>query len=344
MSSVKISVIVPVFNSQMYLRETLNALSQQSFRDLEIILVDDGSSDGSPQIADAYARNRDNVIVLHTENSGEYNARLAGIRLAKGKYIAFCDSDDLPLPDMLEKMYMQAEKTGADITVCGFIREEMETGRVLSKEMLSFEARSYGYPEMMDVLPLVNVAVWNKLFRAELLRHLLLFDKPPRIASDLLFCCSLYPFIRNVAFVPELLYRYRVREDSVLFQIVSEDLELIRCNMLQTRVYVLENDSSPEMRELLDSTAFVHFGLSMVVRQTQAGEKISTSVWDARSFLECSFPGYKKAGKGLVWNLRHHMMQFRILLGRWFFCAHLMTPFLLVYNFVTRRLKKEIKW
>ena len=344
MSAVEISVVVPVYNAAGFIQETLDALDAQTFRAYEVILVDDGSTDGCGEVMDRYCARHDRFRVLHVENGGEHRARLTGVAQARGKYVCFCDSDDLPLPDMLQKLYERAEETGADITVCGFVREEMGTGHVYSREMVSFEPRAYGYPELWDILPVVNPSMWNKLFRRELLDHVMPMAQPPRIAPDLMFCTSLLAYMQRMAFVPEPLYRYRVRKDSAISRVSAADVALAQENMVLVRDYVLSHNDSPGMRACLDAIAFDHFGWSVVIRQVKGSWRSRAAVASARRFLDEQFPGYRKAGNSLRWNRRHGMRQFRVLVGRWIFCAHLMGPFLVFYDLVTQKMKIEIKW
>ncbi len=344
MADVKISVVVPVYNAAAYLSGTLDALACQSFRDFEVILVDDGSTDESPEFIDRRCREDGRFRAMHIPNGGVYNARLRGIREAKGAYIAFCDSDDLYLPDMLERLYAQAEKTGADVTVCGYIREEAETGRIFSREMLIFGEKTLDRPAFWDILPRVNPTVWNKLYRAELLRHAIVFDRPPRVAEDLLFNVSLLPFLRRMAFVPEPYYRYRVRAGSAVSRVTEADCGRMREALLRTRDYVLQYEDLREMRALLDNIAFVHVGCSLVTFRINGGAPIGKTVASARKWLEQHMPGYKKAGHSLSWNRKHAYIQLRILLVRWIFRAHLMEPALLAYRLFTRILGDRFKW
>ena len=344
MADVKISVVVPVYNAAAFLSETLDSLRRQSFRDYEVVLVDDGSTDESPAILDDFCAQNGRFRALHLPNTGVYNARLTGIRAARGAYIAFCDSDDLVHPDFLEKLCQQAEKTGADITVCGYTREDMETGKIVSREMTAFGDRVCTYPALLDILPRDNPSLWNKLFRAELLRHVIPLEQPPRIAEDVLFTCSLYPFLRKIAFLPDSLYRYRVRPDSVASRMTPEDRDRMRENMLKTRAYVFQKDDSPEMRYLMDCVAFLHIGLGQVLFLTDSGEKTGKAVASARRWLDRHAPGYKKAGHSLRWNRAHDGVQTPILRKRWIFCAHLMGPALSVYRLITLFGGSENKW
>ncbi len=344
MTDVKISVIVPVYNSAAFLSETLDSLKNQTFREFEVILVDDGSTDETPLILEKICARDERFRALRIPHSGAYNARLAGIREAEGSYVAFCDSDDLYLPDCLEKLFRQAEKTGADVTVCGYTREDMKTGTIHSPEMTGLGDRVYSYPALLDVLPRVNASVWNKLFRAELLQHALILEQPPRFAEDLLFLCSLYPFLRKIAFLSETLYRYRVRAGSVTSCITAEDRDLTRENMLRTREYVFQKDGSPEMRYVMDCIAFLHIGLWQTLTMAASGEKYRKARASATRWLDLYAPGYKKAGHNLRWNLEHDGIQFRILLERWFFRAHLIRQAFWAYDLIVKIGVKESKW
>lgn len=117
-----VSVIVPVYNVKPYLERCLNALNAQTvFHKLEIILVDDGSTDGSGQICEAFAKHRINVKVIHQANAGQSEARNKGIAAAAGEYIAFADADDYMFPDMYETLLRNAKKFDADISIVGFV-------------------------------------------------------------------------------------------------------------------------------------------------------------------------------------------------------------------------------
>ena len=125
----KLSVIVPVYKVEDYLSACVESLLNQSLKELEILLVDDGSPDGSGKIADDYAaRYPDKIHVLHTDNGGQGRARNLALPLARGEYVGFVDSDDWVEPTMYEKLCSRADETGADIVVCDFL-EHFADGR-----------------------------------------------------------------------------------------------------------------------------------------------------------------------------------------------------------------------
>ena len=115
-----VSVIVPVFRVEQYLEECIDSLLDQSLNNIEIILIDDGSDDNCPELCDKYQMLYSHVKVIHQKNKGPSAARNAGLLVAKGKYIAFCDPDDTMKSNMLEVLYQCAEEQNIDIVICGF--------------------------------------------------------------------------------------------------------------------------------------------------------------------------------------------------------------------------------
>jgi glycosyl transferase family protein len=119
----KVTVTVPVYNTSKYLQKCLDSLAEQTLKELEVIIVDDGSTDNSGQICDEYAERYPNFKVIHQPNGGLATARQTGLDAATGEYIIVCDSDDWAEPDMYERLYKAAKDTDADIVMCGFIAE-----------------------------------------------------------------------------------------------------------------------------------------------------------------------------------------------------------------------------
>ena len=125
----KVSLIIPVYNTVKYLRRCLESAVSQTYENMEIICVDDGSTDGSEKIVDEFAARDGRIIAVHQENRGESNARNTGLRIASGDYIGFMDCDDWIEPDMYECLVRELEEAGADMAIAGFYREFEETGK-----------------------------------------------------------------------------------------------------------------------------------------------------------------------------------------------------------------------
>ncbi len=176
-SKPKISIIIPVYNVEKYLCECLDSILNQTFQDFEIICVDDGSTDETLEILKNYKNKDERVFVLQQHHSGTAEARNNGIRLARGKYIQFLDSDDYFEPTMLEELYNHAEKFGADLTVCssrkvdnnGNIVESGNPNSPINLDKTPLEKTFNWRDYKDDFFSLINVAIWNKLYSRDLI-------------------------------------------------------------------------------------------------------------------------------------------------------------------------------
>lgn len=204
MDSVCISVIVPVYQSFLYLDDCIRSLLAQTMPDFEVILVDDGSTDNSLAFCRAWAERDARLRVIHQENAGVSAARNTGIRAARGQWLAFVDSDDWVEPTYLEKLYKNC--TNVQISLCDVADEE---DRHLPEERFTREELSL-YPSRYAQLPYINYTI-NKLFA----RDLLLpdgprFDPGRKRGEDASFVTACLLRCRAVAVCPEKLYHYRV--------------------------------------------------------------------------------------------------------------------------------------
>ena len=123
----KVSIIVPVYNVEKYLDKCIESIVNQTYRNIEIILVDDGSPDKCPEICNEWAKKDDRIKVIHKENGGLSSARNAALEIAQGDYITFVDSDDWIENDMIQSMLTCAAKNDADIVCCGFYFDNVDT-------------------------------------------------------------------------------------------------------------------------------------------------------------------------------------------------------------------------
>lgn len=202
-----ISVVVPVYNAGPYLRQCLNSLAAQTYPHVEIILVDDGSSDGSGQVCREYAE-RDGRFqyVRLSANRGPSAARNVGVRQAAGAFISFVDADDYVEPGLLERLHCSLTRNGADISACGADGIRLETG----------PARSYSRVEAVCCLAKgspFNHVQWGKLYRTDLVRSCP-FDENVFYSEDLLFLYQALKRSGKVSYIPDGLYHYVNREGS----------------------------------------------------------------------------------------------------------------------------------
>ncbi len=185
MNEIAVSVIVPVFNSERYICECINSLRSQILSCIEIIIIDDGSTDSSSRICDNFARKDSRIKVIHQENRKQGYARNIGIQLAKGEYIAFVDSDDWVGPTFLFDMYQKAVEFDADIVMCDYFKTKINSEVKESNKTRigkSFKAGEIYNFRNLKKQPAKNFAFglsvcWNKLFRAELAKQYLYFPE-----------------------------------------------------------------------------------------------------------------------------------------------------------------------
>ena len=161
-----VTVIVPVYKVERYLSRCVDSILDQSFPDFEIILVDDGSPDRCPALCDAYREKDDRVVVIHKPNGGLSSARNAGMRIAKGEYLCFVDSDDYIMPDMIEQLTEAAAGTGAPVSCCSFTSDEALLDRVLTRQFQVFTAAE----AMREILRdgAICTSAWAKLYERSL--------------------------------------------------------------------------------------------------------------------------------------------------------------------------------
>lgn len=216
----QVSVIVPVYNAEKYLSECVDSILNQTIADLECILVNDGSTDGSPAICDAYARQDTRVKVIHKANGRAASARNVGLEIAQGEYIAFVDSDDWISPDMYEKMLT----TGADVCLCDYVRFQGEQEYPFTQPNIrkGFYKKSQICKEIYPHLVMDGVEYPITISNCVLLikhtiikdnqlayREDILISEDAPFGSEVLYCADSFAYLKG-----DCLYHYRVTEGS----------------------------------------------------------------------------------------------------------------------------------
>ncbi len=252
----KVSLIIPVYNAEDYIVRSMDTVLAQSFSGLEVILVDDGSTDHTPEILDWYAGRYPNITVIHQTNSGVPEARNAGIRHAGGQYIGFMDNDDMLCPDMIERLYRSITANDCDIAVTSvyqiidsgykvFVQYPMKEDTAISAEdfLTDYYMKECGF----------GVVVWNKLYRASLVKtHLF----PDMIHDDEAWTPYILSYAEKICYLNDLSYEYdRIIRTSTLVEKwirrSQEDRFTARKNPI---LFYLEN-SNPRMLPLLKKLA-----------------------------------------------------------------------------------------
>lgn len=208
-----ISVIIPVYGVEKYLEECIESVLCQTYTNLEVILVDDGSPDRCGEICDRYAERDSRLIVLHQKNAGAAAARNAGLRIAAGEYIAFADGDDYLEPDAYAHMVRTLEDTDADIVQCGFRNVYANGKQIVYEEIGSCNYSTTAY--LMYYVQNWSCALcWNKLFRHSVLTDV--FFEEGHLIDDEFFTYRVVMNAAKIVCIPKVVYNYRQRASSVM--------------------------------------------------------------------------------------------------------------------------------
>lgn len=235
-----ISVIVPVYNVEEYLSECVESIRNQTYNNLEIILVDDGSTDNSANICDEYAKKDSRIKVIHKKNGGLADARNAGIKIATGKYIGFVDSDDFILPDMYEKLFNTIESTASDIVMAKWCYDdEIEK----SDNSTENEPIVFTNCEALDFLiqgrkgQHISTSVWDRLYKREVIQEVWFpFGK---CYEDIVWTTNVFWNAKRIAYIAQTVYIYRKREGSIT-QKDSIEKGVIPDRIINDRLYLLK--------------------------------------------------------------------------------------------------------
>lgn len=209
-----LSLIIPIYNASSYISSTLKALLSSSSPSIEIILVDDGSTDASPSICDEYAAKDKRIRVLHEPHSGVAHSRQVGLETAKGEYILYVDADDQVESGMMANMYQVAVTQKADMVICDY-RELTYDGEVYRKQEPS---ALDGLAVLEDILSGKQYgSLWNKMMRREwLLQTKASFPQGLTMREDLIFLSQCLPYASKIAYIPKAYYGYERRNASAL--------------------------------------------------------------------------------------------------------------------------------
>ena len=212
MKNEKISIIIPVYNVYKYIRECIESLINQTYSNIEIILVDDGSNDNSGKICDDYAKKDKRIKVIHKENSGVSNSRNVGIEISSGDYIVFVDSDDVVSRDYIKKLFERHNDKRQ--IICKFIEFNKEIPNIkLSGNITQIKKDSFIEISKLSLLNTPCCKLYNKKIIKD---NKILFDENISIGEDLLFNLEYLKYINEVYILDEYLYYYRRSETNTL--------------------------------------------------------------------------------------------------------------------------------
>lgn len=287
MENKKISVVVPVYNTEAYLARCVDSILAQTYPHIEVVLVDDGATDASPAICDRYAETDARVKVVHKQNGGLSSARNAGLDAATGDYIGFVDSDDYISPDMYRTLAERLESGDAEIANAMYVRVneagETSPSRVPHTTDEDIAAEQFARELMLHT---GDVSVCTKLFRAEI------FDgvrfPEGKLNEDLLFMLDVMARVRRIAFAGHVGYYYFSRNGSTSSGYGKAVIDMVG-NSLAAKQIV--DAAYPALaRETLRFTLYQHMAYLLLVPASEA-KKSNRVFADAVKYLRKHAPG-----------------------------------------------------
>ena len=276
----KVSIIVPVYNVAPYLRQCMDSIINQTYRNIEIICVDDGSTDESGEILDEYAKSDNRISEAHTNNSGVASARNTGLSLASGEYLLFVDGDDWIDTATCQKAVSSISTESADVVMWPYIREFTDHSdpkmifrgqklfdetecRKLQRRMIGLSDEELAHPENADALS----TVWGKLYRREIIeQNHLRFENLSRIGTyeDGLFNLCYFAHVKSAIYIPDYLSHYR-KNTGMTSKYRSQLASQWKTLFSDMRVYIEKSGNDSDLKKALDnriSLSIIGLGLN----------------------------------------------------------------------------------
>ncbi len=290
MNECKLSIIVPVYGVEKYIDKCLNSLVKQSLKEIEIIVVNDGTKDNSQKIIDKYVKKYPDKIKSYIkENGGQGSARNYGLKKASGEYIGYVDSDDFVEKDMYKKLYNKAKENNYDIVVCGNynVSEDYQNKNI--------DAFINNYNTDLENIFFGKMAVWNKIYKRDILIKNKLEFKEKVWYEDLAFTLKAIMNSNTFAFIDEPLYDYLIREGSTMNNSnVQRNLEIL--DAFNDILSYIQHNKKEEYFSKIEFLAIDHIYISAIVRvlKAEADDKVKRETINKLiDYMNKKFPNYK---------------------------------------------------
>ncbi len=342
---VKLTIVALVYNLEKYLPRCLDSLVNQTLEDIEILCVDDGSTDSAPKIIDEYEQKYpEKVKAFHKTNGGEFTTRNYGLERASGEYITFVDTDDYVEKNWAEKLYNAAKENDADLAVCAFERINLETDKVVCTDMTRFGYSCKKIDPNDDFMVFINPAPWNKIYKRDKVKDLRFLSF--RGFNDTMFLMEAYSRIEKIVFIPDVLYHYYLRYDSQIHTINQKDVQNLKKYLLEVKEFYKKSNKYDEMKYILDLMAFIHLGVSVMYRASY-DKSIDMKIMlnDTIKYLDENFSSWRnnpflKLTYSIKKGFKHFGLWGISLLYKW----KMAMVYIKIYRFFIDKLKLDIKW
>lgn len=281
----KVTIVIPVYNAEKYIEKCINSILNQSLKEIEIIVINDGSRDNSLCILQEIAKNNDNLRVLTQENKGASAARNLGIKKANGEYIGFVDIDDYIENDMYFKMYNKAIEKNYDIVSCSFM-EETETTKTNftealfgNKELIGEEIKNLYLDKIIEDKFLGYLPLWNKIFKRKFIsKYNIWINENMILGEDRVFCSEAIFKADKIANVNDILYHYmKINSDSLTnrydIKKVGYYLEDRRSMLKFVKDNVIDKEKLYEYKKIYNKRVFYKL-LDYMLNQIKTNDKL----------------------------------------------------------------------
>ena len=259
---IKVSVVIPIYNAEKYLEQCIRSVMEQTLKDIEIILIDDGSTDGSAEICNKFVSEDKRIIYYYKENEGLAAARQDGIERASGEYVGFVDSDDWVEPDMFEKMYLAGKSNDSDVVLCNAFEYSEEKvrfnicGGAYNRDQIENEVlpKSFITIDERGARSNIRWANWIRIYKMQTIKDKSVsFDRQFRRCQDLPFTLDMMLVAENFYYVDEFLYHNRQDAGSLSRGYTKNMWKLIKPLILHIKDSV---SKYPEYVKYYGTTAF----------------------------------------------------------------------------------------
>lgn len=277
---VLITIIIPIYNSERFLSKCLESIRNQTYQSLEIILIDDGSTDQSSKICEEYLKRDKRFQFYHKENGGVSSARNLGLEKATGDFIGFIDPDDWVEAHMFEKLIHLKIKYDADISICGYFKEEINGTSLKenSKDEIFKLNQVETFSRLLDTNDFGGY-LWNKLFtRKTLKKNNIKFDENIHFCEDLLFCCEVISKSKEIVYDSSQYYHYIVHDSNIAINQYS----LKKISALNALINIIELLS--EIKDL-DTKKYKSFFMKMTISLIMNGMQEKKEVYQLKKNL-----------------------------------------------------------
>jgi len=246
----KVSVIVPVYNTQKYLKRCIDSIVNQTYNNLDIILVNDGSTDNSLKICEEYEKIDDRIFIVSGKNYGVSHARNIGIEKAKGEYLYFADSDDYLEIDAIEKMLREFVNADGELIIAGYNEIENKE-KIAKKSWGNFRIKSNDAKKLILDENGAGGYLWNKLFKLSLIKKFeIKFDEKIYVWEDVLFVMEYLDKCKNVKLIDDIVYEYCRRDGSAVEYSVYTPRLYTQLNAIEKiEKFVFLDDSTKDLLE-----------------------------------------------------------------------------------------------